>query len=552
MKTNLLSTYLAKLGILFLFLIFPTLKASECYNYSTSVTHKIIVKNNSVYYQFTEKDPNGFTYVRQENKLLKGIDKNTFKAIGEDEDGLMFSDKNGFYILGKGDQYEKNIASYSKILGFNKNQKHINGRLFLLNGKWTYFDGWQNNITKIVLPELPENLSNIKSYENGFYLKSDKNVFMVSIDFNTDKKYEISVIPNLNPLKTVLYACKEINNENFLADEQHIFAIRREGSFVDITPQFRVLKVQGKLNSLQLINPEIPMWRDGQRIIKKREGHSNNGRDPLTGEEISIEYSYSTSKPLIPEFGKMNYVFFGNKIYSVWDDNFSMPYAVKTDVSKLQSMEGKLLKGDDFYYFEDDGSKLINTNISADAQFFHGVYSYRNYLPKALLHDKHIYFLYDRYTPQLEDKRVLTSETVKQLGIFYLFNNALFDGENTFPITADYESLSYLGSFTDVIKGCSGSMENSPQVEIKYHHFFKDENSVYYFDEQNKKFQIIQTANPTDYNADDYDALQELYKIKDVKGAFKKKQKSTFNYYVIGGCVLAFLGLGFYLFKRRK
>ena len=135
MKTNLLSTYLTKLGILFLFLIFPTLKASEWYNYSTSVTHKIIVKNNSVYYQFTEKDPNGFTYVRQENKLLKGIDKNTYQAIGEDEDGLMFSDKNGFYILGQGDQYEKNIASYSKILGFNKNQKHINGRLLLLNSK---------------------------------------------------------------------------------------------------------------------------------------------------------------------------------------------------------------------------------------------------------------------------------------------------------------------------------------------------------------------------------------------------------------------------------
>ncbi|MDR6969585.1 hypothetical protein J2X31_003618 [Flavobacterium arsenatis] len=540
--------------LVLLFFTCPTAKASECYNYHTSITHKIIVKNNNIYYQLTEKDPNGFSYVRQENKLLIGIDKNSFKVIGEDESTFMFADKNGFYLMPKNEQYEKNTASYSKILGPTKNIKHINGRLFLINLKWTYFDGWQNNITKIVLNELPINISNIKSYSNGFYLKSNKEVFMVKIDFDTDKKYKIEVVPSINALKTVYYACNQNNNEDFIADEQYIYAIRREGDFTDITPQFRALKVQGKFNSLKLIDANIPMWRDGQKIIKKREGHTTNGRNPFTGEEISMEYSYSTSKPLLPEFGKVpSYIFFGNKIYPIWEDDYSQAYDVKTDASKLRAIEGKLFRGDDFYYFEADNDyKIISTNIPSDAKFFPGVYSYGNYLPKALVSDNYIHFIGDRFSIHLDNKKKLTSKIVKQLGMFYLYNNALFDGEKSYPITADYETLSYLGSFVEVINDCAGEIPNTPQVAVKYHHFFKDEDAVYYFDEKTKKLQTIQTANPSDFNADNYEAIQELYKIKDVKGAIKKKTRTGLNYYIIGGCVLAFLGFGFYLFKRKK
>lgn len=60
-------------------------------------------------------------------------------------------------------------------------------------------------------------------------------------------------------------------------------------------------------------------------------------------------------------------------------------------------------------------------------------------------------------------------------------------------------------------------MPNTLQVAVMYHQFFKDKNVVYYFNEKAKKLQIIQTANPADFNLDDYETLQELYKIKDAK-----------------------------------
>ncbi|RZK47925.1 MAG: hypothetical protein EOO87_21060 [Pedobacter sp.] len=95
-------------------------------------------------------------------------------------------------------------------------------------------------------------------------------------------------------------------------------------------------------------------------------------------------------------------------------------------------------------------------------------------------------------------------------------------------------------------------MSNTPQVDVKYHQFFKDKNSVYYFDDKTKKLQVIQTADPADFKADDYEALQKLYKIKDVKGTIKKKTSSGLNYYWIGGFSLAVLGLGFYLIRRKS
>lgn len=528
-----------------------SLHASECYSYHTSTKHAIIKNERGIFYQFTEKDPNGISYVRQVNKPIKGIDLATYKYAGEDEVTFMFSDKNGFYQLPKDGQYEEKNAVFSKVLPANAGQKHINGRLFFINNKWVYFTGWKENITKVVLDGLPPNITNLKCFSYGMFVKTDRQVFAIRIDLNEGKKYSIEAIPDLNPAQLVYYACNPRENEDFIADEKHIFSIRNEGSFEDITPQFLALNVKRKFNQLKLIdNPTTIWWNDW--VIKKREGHSVSGTNPLTGEDIDVNFSYSASTPLQPRYGIISYIRFQNKIYPSWDDDFSQPYELKTDASKLEAIEGKLFKGDDFYYFEADNDfKIISTSISADAKFFPGVYSYGAYLSKALVDEKYIHFIGDRFNIQLENKKEVTSKIVKQLGLFYLFNNAFYDGEKSYPIKADYETLTSLGSFVEVINSCAGDMPNTPQVAVKYHQFFKDENSVYYFNEKTKQLQKVQTADPADYNADDYEALQDLYKIRDVKGAIKKKTKSSVNYYLIGGCVLAVLGIGFYLIKRK-
>jgi len=537
--------------LLLVLIIGQSLNASECYHYHTSTQHAIIKNERGLFYQLTEKDPNGFSYVRQIDKPIKGIDLATYKAIGEDESTFMFSDKNGFYQLEKERQHEDHSAIYSKILGANPNQKHINGRLFLIDGKWSYIIAWGKDTKKIMLNELPQNITNVKCFSSGLYVKSDKQVFSVYIDFYTQKA-TVKTIPNLNPAQLVYYACNPRENEDFIADEQHIFSIRNDGSFEDITPQFRALKVNRKFNQLKLVdNPTVMWWSD--KVLKKRDGHSVSSRDPLTGEDIEIYFSYYASTPLLPKFGNSSYVRFQNKIYPIWDDDFSQSYDIRTDVSKLEAIEGKLFKGDDFYYFEADNDyKIISTKISADAKFFPGVYSYRAYLSKALVDDDYIHFIGDRFNIHMDNKKKLTSKVVKQLGMFYLFNNALFDGEKSYPIIADYETLSTLGSFVDVINSCAGDMPNTPPVQVKYHHFFKDKNAVYYLNEKTKQLQIIQTADPSDYKADNYEALQELYKIKDVKGSIKKKTNSGLNYYAIGGFALAIFGLGFYLIRRKS
>ena len=95
-------------------------------------------------------------------------------------------------------------------------------------------------------------------------------------------------------------------------------------------------------------------------------------------------------------------------------------------------------------------------------------------------------------------------------------------------------------------------MSGSQPVEVLYHHFFKDNTSVYYFNDSENKWQMIQTANPADYLINDFDGLQALYKIKDVKGVVKKIPDNSVNYVAIMISGLALVILSVLLYKKFK
>ena len=540
-------------SILLLIFFNQLVNASECYHYHTSSTTKLFIKNKQLYFQYTERDQNGFTYVTQQNKLLKGVDPKTYKFFGEDEEVFVFSDKAGVYSLNKNEQFDEKDAKFYKILNVNEGIKQINGRLFLLNRKWTYINIWQGKITKIVISELPVNIVNIKFWTNGFYVKDDKNVYAIKLDLNEAKKYQFSIIPGLVPNEIKHYPCSPDLNEDYLADKNTMFYISNSGDFVDITPQLLALGFRGEYNRMKLIDDTIPLWQMGVFMLKKRYGASSTRKNPLTGEEIEVEYAYSSAKLLKPSAGQSSYVIFRNNIYPIWDDNFSLPAQVNISPNQLLAVDGNLFKSNRFYYIGNTNNyKLTNTNITAKAKFYQSVSSYGRSLPKALVDDNFIYFIGDQFDFQSGNQEALTSKMVKQLGAFYLFNHSLYDGNKSHPLKADEETLSYLGSFVEVINGCAGDMSGSQPVEVLYHHFFKDNTSVYYFNDSENKWQMIQTANPADYLINDFDGLQALYKIKDVKGVVKKIPDNSVNYVAIMISGLALVILSVLLYKKFK
>ena len=540
-------------SIFFLIWFGQFVNASECYHYHTLTNSRLLIKNKQLYFQFTERDQNGFTYVKQDNKPLTGIDVASYKFYGEDEDVFIFADKAGVYSLRKNEQYEGQSAKFYKILNANEGIKNINGRLFFLDGKWIYIDIWQGKITKIVISELPANTVNIKCWSNGFYVKDDKNVYAIKVNLNEVKKYEVLVLPGLSSTEIKHYSCSPRLNEDYLADENTMFSIRTDGDFVDITPQLLALGFRNGYNAMYLLDENTPLWQTGNLMLKKRDGASSTRKSPLTGEDIEVEYAYSSAKLLTPLSGQSSYTIFRNKIYPIWDDNFSLPAQVAVNANQLIAVEGRLFRGKDFYYMGNtDNYKLTSINISADAKFYPTVSSYSKTLPNALVDEKFIYFIGERFDFKLGDQEALTNKVVKQLGSFYLFNHSLYDGTTTYSINADDKTLSYLGSFVEVVNGCAGSEPNSPQVEVVYHHFFKDKNSVYYFSDKTKNWQVIQTANESDYQADDYEDLQALYKIKDLKGSVKKKTNRPINYLLIIGSCLAFIAFGLLFYKKFK
>ena len=530
------------------------LDASECYQYHTSTKMEIIKTNGGVFFQLTEKDPNGFSFVVQFRKSLKGIDVASYKLIDEDTERFIFEDKNGIYSLQKADQYTEKEARFFKILKANEATKTISGKLFLINNKWNYIVGWYNKIDKIVIPELPIDVVGIKAYSRAVVIKYGEQIRSFSYDFNDNKKYNITTLPNLNPQETVVYSLDPALNEDYLADNDTFFAIRNDGTFEDLTPQMMTIGLGSGMNKMKLLNTKVPIWQVGKLILKQKEGASSTRKNPYTGEDIEVYYAYSNATLLTDQSGNSNYALYQNKIYSIWDEVFSQPLRVNVNPSHLKLVSGTLFKNDQFYYLTGDNFNILNTKIPATAKFFEGVFSYGKYLHNALVDDKYIHFIGDRFDGKTELKTALTAKEVKQLGMFYLFNHSLFDGEHTYPIQADEETLTYLGSFVEVINACSGSDPGSPAVKVNYHNFFKDKDHVYYFNEALKKLSVIQTANVDESKLNNYDYMQALYQIKDLKGTVNKKtvRIRNVNNYLISGIVGIGLIAGLVFAFRKK
>lgn len=540
--------------IILLIFISQFLHASECYQYHTSTKMEILKLNGGVFFQLTEKDPNGFSFVTQFRKSLRGIDVASYKLIDEDTDRFIFEDKNGIYNLQKADQYTDSHARFFKILKPNEATKTISGKLFLINNKWNYIVGWYDKIDKIVIPELPVNLAGIKAYSRAVILKYGEHVHSLSFDFYDNKKYTITPLSNLNPQEAVVYSLDPALNQDYLADNDTFFSLTNDGTFEDLTPQLTTIGLGSGMNKMKLLNPKVPIWQVGKFILKQKEGASSTRRNPYTGEDIEIHYAYSNATLLTDQYGNSNYTLFNKKIYSIWDDVFSQPFRVDANSNNLKLVSGTLFKDDDFYYITGDNFDILNIKIPASAKFFEGVFSYGKYLPKALIDDEYIHFFGDRSDGKTDLKTALTAKKVKQLGMFYLFNHSLFDGDHTFPIKADEETLTYLGSFVEVINGCSGSDPGSPAVKVNYHNFFRDKDNVYYFNEALKKLSIIQTANVDGSKVNNYDYMQALYQIKDVKGTVKRKttENNKEIIYLISGIVTIGLIAGLIFASRKK
>ncbi|TCD12110.1 hypothetical protein EZ449_03580 [Pedobacter frigidisoli] len=73
-----------------------------------------------------------------------------------------------------------------------------------------------------------------------------------------------------------------------MADVNHFYSIRRQGDFNDLTPQILALGLKTNMNKLKLIDANSPFWHLNGQLLKKREGTSIEGRNPLTGFIIKL------------------------------------------------------------------------------------------------------------------------------------------------------------------------------------------------------------------------------------------------------------------------
>ena len=249
-------------------------KASECYHYHTKKSYKVVQNNGKYFLQFTVKDPDGITFVSQENYLIGNV-KTAISIVAQDDVSVLIKDKQFLYLLVKEIPYDKPLLAI-KLFSLTSKITVKNARLIQSAGVWHYIVPNQyakRGFDDVLLKKVPANFEVMYDFKRGndanYLIKSNAGVakLQVTIDYELNV-YKYIPIPKLNP-KTTTYT--EVGNDGyqgFLLDKRNFFIVDYDLNYSDVTPQFASDKKSG-YGKMQINSNDFhqPILSDGSATL---------------------------------------------------------------------------------------------------------------------------------------------------------------------------------------------------------------------------------------------------------------------------------------------
>jgi len=477
--------------------------------HTDSPYYDLLVEKDGIYLQETVKAKNKISYISQSKVRLTDITDKSARIISDDGNKILVLFNAKYYFIPK-PLYRRDISKYEITPLFNENEvsKIVSNKFFLISNHWYYVSyTFKGESDKHKIPELKGNLE-IIAYHNGslaiFYhmhFSEDiedrfllKSVDKVLLkDDNAVYIYDISK----NKLKKIPHLTP---SQTHFVESNYISYLYDDDTFYLIDKDYKYTDITEEFNLQGKYNG-----------FTKAEMHTNWSVDSMDTKDgliwINIKAYFTPIKATYLNAYKDLYVYhdkvFDDNLWALQDEaNPSDPsYRDRSiDISNVQnpgelhqiSSSGFFLSPSDFVKNPRELHRPL-FSVFFDNQQQYSLKEDPLRLEKIAPHD------YSRLTTtdyiKIKEKQIFINE--RQLDT---------DKFQDIPI--------FLGSIVDIIHDCD---TNGPLAEIDYFYFFTDGKKVYAYinPEKNQKPKVLDNVSPQNLKINDYDTLKKLLNISD-------------------------------------
>ena len=483
-------------------------QASYCYRDTNFSHYNLLVEEDGIYLQKTDKDRNKISYVSQSKVRLKDITDKGMRVISDDNKNILILSSGNYYFIPKSLKYaEEN--KFTPLFSENEVSKAVANHFFLISDNWYYVSYYapRGETYKQKIPMLKGNMEIIFDFDGYKYLlKNDNYVYIYDKKDNKPEKIshqgnweiitnfrdevllkddnavyifdnrrdKLEKIPHLTPSQTHFFQSSYDEREHYLYDDDTFYLTKFDPGlrYKDITEKFNL---QNKY--------------DG---FTKAEMHPSQSGDSMDTKDgliwLRIGDSFTPVKATYLNAYKDLYVYH-NKVYA---DNGDLYDFIRHETAPPDPCYGDSL-------YKDKSIDL--SNVKNPRELHRPLFSVfsDNQQQYSLKEDPLRLEKKDPYAyPRLTTKDHIE---IKEKQIFIDERQLDTDKFQDIPI--------FLGSIVDIIHDCD---TNGPLAEIDYFYFFTDGKKVYAYinPEKNQKPKVLDNIFPRNLKVNDYDTLKKL------------------------------------------
>ena len=112
-------------------------QASYCYRDTNFSHYNLLVEEDGIYLQKTDKDRNKISYVSQSKVRLKDITDKGMRVISDDNKNILILSSGNYYFIPKSLNYaEEN--KFTPLFSENEVSKTVANHFFLISDNWYY------------------------------------------------------------------------------------------------------------------------------------------------------------------------------------------------------------------------------------------------------------------------------------------------------------------------------------------------------------------------------------------------------------------------------
>lgn len=498
--------------VIAVFISISAARASECYHYHFVKSTKVLVRDNTVWLQYTLKDPDSITYVSQETIPLKNVDAKGFQTVAENEMLFLVKDDKAHCLIKKELPYDADTIVAERIDSKEEITAVKTPNLVCFAGAWKFIHLGYNKgeIHRIAIPELPADFEIIetdyRSESSSFLIKTKQHIAVLEVTHEYQKyKHEYRIISGLNPANTVFYEPSYYIDDDIMMDDNSAFLVSGDFTFTEITNDFNM---QGKRNGFHLLKlnrnkgDEI-LLEDGKKLWV----FFKDGLDLVDNQRVNF---YPEEAAFLNEHSGIikNKIGYYESGYNAINNMDAIDVTSVKDLPSLEIINYALYRDKYNTYKLTEGKLMVAPAIiTPKSEQFLPISAYRAYTPMVFIDSNSIYI---GGNDGVEITKTIPHQSpVKFLTKAYVFDDKMLIEDTLITNIADRGSLQFVGAISNAIQPCDGG-RGQVQIIVKYHYFFKDDKYVYSYYSGDGAMTRLQDVLPKDVAVDDFEAMSKI------------------------------------------